>query len=149
MIQLTRASEYALRGIQYLAGKPHGSVCMLSEISQAQDVPVSFLGKIFQSLARGNIVSSHRGAGGGFALSRPAGEITLLEIIEAVEGPISMYECLADAQVCPESRRTNCRIRPVLFEAVSALQEVFGRRTAADLCIPCDEQTLPAQSLVN
>lgn len=150
MIQLTRASEYALRGIQYLADKPVGTICMLAQISAVQDVPVSFLGKIFQSLTRANIVSSHRGAGGGFALSRPADSITLLEIIEAVEGPISLYDCLTDDTVCPEQRRSHCTIRPVLYEAIAALQDVFGRRTAADLvCGACGTESDPVQSLTN
>ena len=137
MIQLTRASDYALRGMQYLASQPGGSVCMLSKISETQGVPSSFLGKIFQNLSRANIVNSHRGAGGGFSLARPADEITLLEIIEATEGPLALYDCIADEGAC-SAFRNDCTIMLVLRDAVEALREVFGKSTVADLaCTRC------------
>lgn len=133
MIQLTRASEYALRGMQYLARQPEDAVCMLAEISQAQDVPVSFLGKIFQALARANIVRSHRGAGGGFSLARAPESITMLQVVEAVEGKIALYECITDPGRCPEERRSACNVRPILYEAIRSLEAVFGQYTIADV----------------
>ena len=152
MIQLTRASEYALRGIQFLAGREPGQVCMVSEISAAQGVPESVLAKIFQSLARAGIVTSHRGAGGGFSLARPAAEITLLEIIEATEGPITIYDCVSDnsEHACPDGRRAGCTILPIFHEAVRALHEVFGRRTAADLaCEACSTEPALSNTVAN
>lgn len=129
--------------MQFLASQEPGRVCMISEISRAQEVPESFLAKIFQALARAGVVTSHRGAGGGFSLARAADEISLLEVIEATEGPISIYGCISDDSdgTCPGARRQSCTIKPVFHEAVSALRAVFAKRTAADLSCPaCVEE---------
>ena len=78
-MQITRAAEYAIRGVLYLCMQPKGSVCLLSDISEKQDIPPSFLSKIFQNLARAGFVSSFRGTGGGFTLLKDPEEITLLD----------------------------------------------------------------------
>ncbi len=123
-----------------MARQPEDSVCMLAEISQAQDVPVSFLGKIFQALARASIVRSHRGAGGGFSLARSPDAITMLQVVEAVEGKIALYECIADPGRCPDERRSVCNVRPILYEAIRSLESVFGRYTIADLAVEARER---------
>ena len=70
-MQVTRAGEYAIIGLLYLAKQPAERTIMIDEISEAEGVPKSFLAKIFQSLAKGSFVRSHRGAGGGFSLAGP------------------------------------------------------------------------------
>ena len=71
-MQVTRASEYAMLGLLALARRPVGEVALLDVVAHEEDVPVSFLGKIFQSLARAGLVKSTRGSGGGFVLLRNA-----------------------------------------------------------------------------
>ena len=79
-MQITRAGEYAIIGLLYLARQPAGRTVMVDEISDAEKVPSSFLAKIFQSLAKAGLIQSQRGAGGGFTLVRPPSDINLLEI---------------------------------------------------------------------
>ena len=93
-LQLTRGGEYAIRAMTYLARFPDGHVASLHDIGQAQDIPESFLAKILQSLVRAGLTVSQRGAHGGFALARPASEITMQQVIEAVDGPISVNQCV-------------------------------------------------------
>ena len=100
MMELTRKGEYAIRGIIYLARQPAGKMALISEIAEAAKVPQTFLAKIFQSFAKLGIVNSYRGTGGGFVLGRPAGSITLREVVEAVEGPIVPNRCLLGSGVC-------------------------------------------------
>lgn len=100
MMELTRKGEYAIRGIVYLAQQPPGQVSLVSEIAAAVDVPPSFLAKIFQSFSKLGLVNSFRGSGGGFVLARPASEITLREVVEAVEGPIVPNRCLLGPENC-------------------------------------------------
>ena len=76
-LQLTRGGEYAVRAMTYLARFPEGHVASLHEIGEAQDIPESFLAKILQSLVHAGLAVSQRGAHGGFALARPAAEITM------------------------------------------------------------------------
>ncbi len=111
MMELTRKGEYAIRGIIYLARQPAGKVALISEIAEATDVPQSFLAKIFQSFAKLGLVNSFRGAGGGFVLGRPAAQITLRQVVEAVEGPIMPNRCLLSDDSC--DRKQACMVHPV------------------------------------
>ncbi len=111
MMELTRKGEYAIRGILYLASQPRGKVVLISEIAEAAEIPRSFLSKIFQSFAKTGLVGSFRGTGGGFVLARPASQITLREIVEAVEGPILPNRCLIGKGTC--LRDDTCRVHPV------------------------------------
>src|SRR5512147_1501351 len=110
-MKLTRGGEYAIRGVLYLAQQNDGKVNMLSAIAKAQDVPPRFLAKIFQALAKAGIVKSHRGAKGGFSLARPASDVTLKDVIEAIEGPLFLNVCLAVPGEC--SREALCPIHSV------------------------------------
>ena len=111
MMELTRKGEYAIRGIVHLARLPHGNVALLSEIAEAADVPQTFLAKIFQQFAKIGFIKSYRGTGGGFSLARSAADITLREVVEAVEGPIVPNRCVGVAAEC--ERSTTCAIHTV------------------------------------
>jgi len=131
MLQLTRDGEYAVRAVVYLATRPEGELCLISEIADVQDVPRSYLSKIMQQLVKAGLVKSRRGAKGGFALARPAGEITLREAIEAIEGPINLNICLIRPGEC--ERDQTCPIHPVWKEAQEKLFEVLDAKTIASL----------------
>jgi Rrf2 family iron-sulfur cluster assembly transcriptional regulator len=93
-MRLTRETEYALRGLTALARRPRGTAAPLSGLAVAEDLPASFLAKIFQKLARHGIVQAHRGAGRGYSLATAPEAVTVLEIIEAVEGSGYLDRCL-------------------------------------------------------
>ncbi len=99
-MRMTRACEYGLQGVLYLAMQPEGKTTFLSEISKARSIPCSFLGKIFLNLAKAGIVKSIRGIHGGFILARRARDITMRDIIEAVEGDIVFSNCLDKSNGC-------------------------------------------------
>ncbi len=130
-MKLTRGGEYGIRGVLYLAQQEDGKVSMLSAIAKAQDVPPRFLAKIFQALAKAGVVKSHRGAKGGFSLARPASEITVKDVIEAIEGPICLNVCLIGEGEC--SRDKICPIHPIWEEAQEKMMGVLGRANFADL----------------
>jgi Rrf2 family transcriptional regulator, iron-sulfur cluster assembly transcription factor len=125
MMELTRKGEYAIRGIIYLAQQPPGKVSLISEIAAAAEVPQTFLAKIFQSFAKLGLVTSSRGTGGGFVLARPGSEITLRQVVEAVEGPIVPNRCLLGSGC---ERDGHCRVhevwRQVQTEVVQVLESV-------------------------
>jgi Rrf2 family transcriptional regulator, iron-sulfur cluster assembly transcription factor len=132
-MKLTRGGEYGIRGVLYLAKQEQGKVSMLSAIAEAQDVPPRFLAKIFQSLAKAGVVKSHRGAKGGFSLARPAAEVTIKDVIEAVEGPIHLNVCIASPGEC--DRDEVCPVHAVWKEAQENMMETLGRTNFADLAI--------------
>jgi Rrf2 family protein len=130
-MKLTRGGEYGIRGVLYLARHDDGKISMLSAIAKAQDVPPRFLAKIFQALAKAGVVKSHRGAKGGFSLARPASEITIKDVIEAIEGPIYLNVCLVGQGEC--SRDQICPVHAVWEEAQEKMMSVLDRANFADL----------------
>ena len=126
----TRAADYALRGIAYLARKPPDSLVMASEIAASEDMPEYFFSKIFQSLAKSGLVNSFRGSNGGFALAKPAEEITMREVVEAVEGPLAVTKCVISPEACEKS--TTCPFHVYWKEAQESLEFVLNKYTLAD-----------------
>jgi Rrf2 family protein len=94
MLELSRKSDYALRAVIYLARLAPDRYGRVSEIAKAKDIPQAFLAQILPLLANRGVVKSQQGAHGGYALARSAGEITFLEVIESVEGPLRLNKCV-------------------------------------------------------
>ena len=130
-LQLTRGGEYAVRAMTYLARFPDGHVASLRDIGRAQDIPESFLAKILQSLVHAGLAVSQRGAHGGFALARPAGQITMRDVIEAVDGPISVNLCTLDPEDC--QRSGDCEVHKAWLRAQEQLMDVLGGVTLQSL----------------
>jgi Rrf2 family iron-sulfur cluster assembly transcriptional regulator len=130
-LQLTRGGEYAVRAMTYLARSPEGHVASLHDIGLAQDIPESFLAKILQSLVRSGLAVSQRGAHGGFALARPAVDITMRDVIEAVDGPISLNHCVLWPEDC--SRSGDCEVHRAWLRAQSQLMDVLDSVTLRTL----------------
>jgi Rrf2 family protein len=127
-------------------------VALRSEIAEAQKIPTSFMAKILRSLVRARLLRSSRGVNGGFALARPAAEINMLEIVEAIEGPLALTDCTptpagcAWAQECPASTvwtRVQDGMRGALRE--STLEELVStpRRNGRVSGPSCFEATRP------
>jgi Rrf2 family protein len=139
-MKLTRGGEYGIRGVMYLAQQDNGKVSMLSAIAKAQDVPPRFLAKIFQALAKAGVVKSHRGAKGGFSLARPASEITIKDVIEAIEGPIQLNVCLIAESEC--ERDKFCSVHSVWEDAQAKMMDVLSRKNFAELAHEEEEALL-------
>lgn len=131
MMELTRKGEYAIRGIVYLASRPADQVCLLSDIAAAVDVPPTFLAKIFQQFSKIGLVKSYRGTGGGFILGRPADKITLLDVVEAVEGPIIPNRCVVDGVDC--DRGHTCNVHPIWMKVQSQVRGILDKVTLKEL----------------
>lgn len=97
-MQLTRQADYAARAIVYLAVHPQANI---TDIAREQQVPREYMAKILQKLADAGITRSQRGVGGGISLEREPKEINLLDVIEAVEGPVALNRCLVRPHDCP------------------------------------------------
>jgi Rrf2 family protein len=121
-MQITRQADYALRAILYLAQLPPNLRAATSQIAEEQNIPPSFLAKIISQLSIAGLIHTSRGARGGVSLARQPGDITILEVVEAIDGPISLNECCADPESCPFGEK--CPLRPLWCETQS---ELVGR----------------------
>lgn len=118
-MQITRQADYAVRAVLYLSGLNNGRRAPTSEIAREQRIPPSFLAKIVSQLSVAGVVQTSRGARGGVTLARSPGDITLLEVIEAIDGPILLNECVGDPSVCFFG--DDCPVQGVWCDAQSGL----------------------------
>ncbi len=130
-MQITRQSEYAIKTMLELARLPFGQTLRTQEISQRQEVPEVFLKKTIQLLARGGLLATQRGAQGGVRLNLPADQITVADIIEAVEGPLAINPCLAEGQHC--EKESFCPIRRILWRAQNAMKTELSRESLQEI----------------
>jgi Rrf2 family protein len=130
-MQLTRAADYAVRVMIHLAGLPSGSRVQRAALAQATDVPESFMSKVLQSLVRARLIASRRGVDGGFELISSPETTSLLNVVEAIEGPIQLNFCLQPGDSC--ERHTWCPAHSVWAEAQAAMTAVLKRVSVAEL----------------
>jgi len=124
-MQIKRETDYAIRCVHYLASKKD-TVIMVDEIAKEMKIPKTFLAKILQKLAKGNIVKSFRGIKGGFLLAKEGSAINLLEVIEAIQGPLFMNLCAIDPKTC--DRSSTCAIHPVWIEIQEQVKKILESR---------------------
>ncbi len=141
-MQLTRAADYAVRVMVHLAGLPPETRASRSELADAAQCPDQFLSKVLQSLTRANLVVSHRGNTGGFELPTRALNTSILEVVEAVEGPIRLNVCLVSDDAC--TRQAWCPAHNVWVEAQDSMTTVLRAVTIAKMA----EQARAAKALL-
>lgn len=118
-MQITKQADYALRAMRYLASLKPGERAATSFIAKEEHIPPSFLAKIVSQLSIAGLINTSRGARGGVSLSRPAADISILEVVEAIDGPITLNECVLHPDVCEFG--DDCPIRPVWQESQAEL----------------------------
>ena len=129
---ITKASEYAILSLIVLSKekKPMGSESLAMQLS----IPKSFLAKILQSLAKADILKSFKGINGGFTLATTAREITMLDVMAAVEGKSpAVFECSPSMNDCPSDRASLCSIWPFLNKLQGKIDNFLAELTLADI----------------
>lgn len=118
-MQITRQADYAVRAVLYLAQLGPNARASTALIAREQLIPTTFLAKIVSQLAAAGMVRATRGARGGVSLARSPEEISLLEIVEAIDGPVMLNDCVTEPHQCPMS--DDCAVRSVWCDAQAKL----------------------------
>ncbi len=127
---VTREADYAVRCVLLLSKEPQ-RIVSANEISKSMAIPRSFLSKILQRLSKKGIVKSTQGKSGGFQLAKKPGEINLLQVIEAIQGPSAMSACAIDEKVC--SRSGTCTVHPIWVKLREEVEKRLRKKTFARL----------------
>ena len=138
-MQITRQADYAVRAVLYLSRMGNNQRAATSTVAQEQNIPPSFLAKIVSQLSIAGLLHTSRGARGGVTLARDPKEISLLEVIEAIDGPIQLNECVGENGTC--SFDENCPLRPVWHDAHEDLVRRLKGTNFADMM---KKETFPA-----
>jgi Rrf2 family protein len=118
-MQITRQADYAVRAVLYLASLGDGGRAPTGQIARKQHVPPSFLAKIVSQLSVAGVLHTSRGARGGVSLARSPSEISLLEVIEVIDGPVALNECVTDPEAC--AYRDDCPVHEIWCQAQADL----------------------------
>jgi len=127
----SRSAEYAIRGCVHMAALAPGEYALVKSIAAEAGIPSHFLAKILQDLARNGFLKSSKGPGGGFRLSQPPAEISMLRIVEAVDGPGRFDRCIGGS---PEGHdRAPCGMHDSWKALRSRIIDYLGETSIADL----------------
>lgn len=120
-MRISQEADYAIRVVLYLSKAGYGTVVGAKKISEQEVISLRFLLKLLGKLAKCGIVQSFRGVNGGYALAKLPEDISLREVIEAVDGPIYMNRCLYDPALCTKRMGSSCEVHQVLGQINQAL----------------------------
>ncbi len=132
-MEISRRTDYGVRVILDLATLPKDHRISTQEIAERQNIPSPFLAKIVSQLSLAGLVTTYRGAGGGVTLARSPAEISLLHVIEALEGPIRLNRCVIQPEACPENG--HCPVHDVWVQAQEELTSLLDLTTFDALAI--------------
>jgi Rrf2 family protein len=118
-MQITRQADYALRAMLYLARLDQNQRAATNQIANSQKIPPSFLAKIISQLSIAGLIHTSRGARGGVSLARPAEDISVLDVVEAIDGPIGLNECTLNNDACNVGEK--CPIHDIWCESQTEL----------------------------
>lgn len=130
-MKLSTKSRYGLRAVIEIA-KTYGSVpAKRKVVASSQGISDSYLENILIVLKNNRIIETTRGVNGGYILSRPPKEISVLEIIDALEGPIDIVDCVSSSSIC--SKTETCAARTIWKELADSWKSILGNLTLQDL----------------
>jgi Rrf2 family protein len=135
MLRLTKKADYGLMALKYLAEKSSPSALAAAQsakdIAQAYHIPPPLLAKILQTLARAGLLVSHAGTNGGYALARPANEISAFEVIRAIDGPLFITSCITIHGTCDLAG--HCTIKEPLRKVNDSIKDLLSNIHISDL----------------
>jgi Rrf2 family protein len=136
MLRLTKKADYGLMALKYLAEQPVGqnaapAAQSAKDIAQAYHIPPPLLAKILQTLARAGLLVSHAGTNGGYALARPASEISAFEVIRAIDGPLFITSCITIHGAC--DLVGHCTIKEPLRKVNDSIKDLLSDIRISDL----------------
>lgn len=125
-MQLSRKADYALRAVMHFSGLPKGKLASIGAVAKSQKIPREFLAKILKDLTWAGILVSYQGVTGGYRLSRPPKEISFLDVIEAMEGPICLNLC-CEGDKCECEHYKGCKMREFWTKQQDLFKKAFSQ----------------------
>jgi Rrf2 family protein len=144
MLRLSKKADYALMAMKHLAARADQASCSAREIAESYEIPLELLAKVLQQLARARLLVSVQGTRGGYRLGRAAKTIPVADVIQAVDGPLTVTACSDDDQDCEQYSK--CSIRDPLWKIRGRIVELLTGVSVADLT---DEPVAQPQSTVS
>jgi Rrf2 family protein len=129
-MKISKSTELAIHGL-WMLGKKRSGMLLISEMARAQGASQSYLAKVFQRMARSGLVRSTRGKRGGFRLARKPADISMADVVRAMEAQEPLYDCLYLSRGC--KGKAECLLRETFKEAEQVMYAALERITLGDL----------------
>jgi Rrf2 family protein len=145
MLRLSKKADYALMAMKHLALRGDRGSSSAREIAEQYDIPIELMAKVLQRLVRGGLLASHQGTRGGYQLARLAAQISVADVIQAIDGPVTVTACSTDeGGTCDQFAKCNVRdpLRRVRERIAAALGECTIAELAADVAPPMATHTM-------
>ncbi len=131
MLRLSKKADYALMSMKHLAMRPDGGSASAREIAEQYDIPIELLAKVLQRLVRTGLLVSTQGTRGGYTLRRAASAISVADVIQAIDGPLTVTACSTDNNDCEQYNK--CSIRDPLWQIRERIVQALGTVTIAEM----------------
>jgi len=145
MFRLSRITDYGIVLMAHIAEQEEGTLNSARDVADKTQLPLPVVSKILKSLTREGLLRSHRGSKGGYSLRRAANEITVPELITALDGPIRLTECASHTGAC--AKEPSCHVREPWQRINAAVEDALAHITLADLISPTASRIVPLVSL--
>ena len=141
MLRLSKKADYALIAMKHLALRGDRASSSAREIAEQYDIPIELMAKVLQRLVRRGLLASHQGIKGGYQLARAPGQISIADVIQAVDGPVAITVCSTDDGQCDQFEK--CNVRDPLGRVRERILAALGECTIAELVsdAPCTTTT--------
>jgi Rrf2 family protein len=127
VLSISRQTDYACRVILHLAMLPPGERVTAQDVAKRRLIPPGLVRRVITQLANAGLVTTARGSNGGLSLARAASEISVLDVVQVMEGPLALNTCAVNPQACPMTQV--CSVHQVWVEARTALMTQLGQST--------------------
>ena len=131
MLRLSKKADYALIAMKHLAIRPDAASASAREIAEQYDIPVELMAKVLQRLARRGLVTSHQGTRGGYRLAKAASVISAADIIQAIDGPLTVTACSTEDEQCEQF--TKCNVRDPLWRIKDRILTALSTCSLAEI----------------
>ena len=141
---IKRNTGYGLRALLHMAANPDVDASTAEELAEVADTSTDFMHKIMRSLKEAGIVAAKRGPAGGFRLKRDPHDVTVLEVVNAIQGEFRVNRCVIGLGVCPRSGE--CPLRPTWLRIQQELEDGLGAQTIGEIAARvCPDEATPAE----
>jgi Rrf2 family protein len=146
MLRLSKKADYALMAMKHLALKQDGASSSAREIAEQYDIPIELLAKVLQRLVRRGLLASHQGTRGGYELAQSPARISVADVIQAIDGPVTVTACTTDEGPCEQYAK--CNVRDPLWRIRERILSALGECTIAELAADPPPVPVPTRAAV-
>jgi|SRR6266550_1883063 len=146
MLRLSKKADYALMAMKHLALRGDRGSSSAREIAEAYDIPIELMAKVLQRLVQRGLLASHQGTRGGYHLARQPGQMSVADVIQAIDGPVTVTACSTEDGRCDQFAK--CNVRDPLWKVRERILSALGECTIAELAVDAPVLLVPVRAAV-